>query len=497
MITSKNMKMKIKNRIILRAAGLAALCGVVAACTNDEEGFHVADGSDLRLILRPANTQTGQAGGSANLSTINAVNGYDTVYVECQAKWKVEVNDNRPEGQSDWTLYITEQVNNGKTGYFVYRSSVNISGGQRDWTDAIKVSVEGLDGDIIKQESLQVIQNANVVLLNPNYFEIFPAAGGSRTIEVTSSDNSWSVMSNAENAGWLTIDRSKKDTGESQISFTVQPNSTSSLRSTTLEFLDASQKVVATIDISQSASTNTFAVSSDNGDIMPCEGGEFTINVLSDGKWKLQCAEASDNGWLAVEGFENGGVGYSQPANDDKEGGAGTRLKVTVKANPNELNREATLIFSRVNDGATLLQGGVEPKFIKITQAGTLQPALSEIWLGDNYDQRHVEIFGRYFFNGSVEESGFEICNITKNSGYVDVKNLTGVEGEQNEKGYIHVRLQNGTPIDALEYRAGNQYSIRPYLIIDGEKKTGQTFYNFTAPGKKPENDDQSKPEVQ
>lgn len=483
-----------KKTIILQGAGLLMLAGIAGGCSNVEEGFHVADRSNLKLTLSPSNNQAGETVSEKNLSVIQAVNGMDTVYVDCPANWKVEViNDERPDSHTEWTLYVSEPQENSKGRFFTYISTANIRQEQRNWPNAIKVYVEGHDGEQLVPAYLSVRQHPCVLQLDKDSFEIFPAAGGSGTITVTSNDPQWSVRSGVESTpllpnGWIEIER----TGD-KVHFTVLANRGTSVRSGSLQFLDGSGKVVADVNITQSESSVIFDAAIVGGsDLISQYGATLGVNVLSDGRWKVESAQGGDGGWLYVEG-----LGETLDATNNLPGGAGRQIGVLVAPNESEYSREATLAFSRIDDAATESTGGVAPILIRIVQAGTQQPAFSVIWVGDDYNQHNLEIFGRYFTDSAVTESGFEITNVTKGTGPVDIPNLTGIQGESTYSGYIHVMLDYRENYGGLTYEAANEYLIRPYVIVAGVKKYGSTHYPFTAPGKKPGNSDQSKPDVE
>ena len=484
-----------KKTMILQGVALLMLTGFAAGCSNVEEGFHVADGSKLKLTLTPANYQAGDVVTEKNLSVIHAVNGMDTVYVECPANWKVRVvNDERPDSHSEWTLYISDPQKNERGSFFTYRSTGNIRREQRNWPNAIKVYVEGHDGEELVPAYLSVRQSPSVIQLDQESFEIFPAAGGGGTITVTSNDPSWSVGSNVQNTtllpnGWIVIERNGND-----VNFTVLANHGTSVRSGSIQFFDGSGKIVADVNITQSESTNIFdaALVGSESNLISQNGATLGVNVLSDGRWKVESAQGGSDGWLTIEG-----IGEIQNATTNLADGTGRRISVRVAPNNGENSREATLAFSRVDDAATENAGGVAPIFIKIVQEGCQQPAFSVIWVGDDYSQHNLEIFGRYFTEATVTGSGFEITNVTKGTGPVKIPNLTGISGESESSGYIHVMLNYKAVYDGLTYEATNEYLIRPYVVVAGEEKYGPTLYPFTAPGIRPDNSTQSKPDVQ
>lgn len=74
---------------------IIAGCGAIlllAGCSNVEDGFHVADRSNLTLTVSPLSTMSESGiSSSRNLSIINAVNGTDRVAVNTRAtgKWRL------------------------------------------------------------------------------------------------------------------------------------------------------------------------------------------------------------------------------------------------------------------------------------------------------------------------------------------------------------------------------------------------------------------------
>lgn len=484
--TIYQMMTRIKNSIL--AAAAVFIMGF-AACSNVEDGYHVADHSNLKLSLTPQSTLSlGETGSAKNLSIINAVNGSDKVYVECPANWVVEVSDNI---YPDWNIYIDKIGEDEKGRYFIYSSSINTND-ERDWPNAIKVFVEGLDGEELVPQFLSVRQERSVILPTPASFEIFPASGKSDKIVVKSNDDSWEVASSVESmpafpGGWISIDRSGKKDGI--IVFTVLPNRGTSPRSGSIRFLDATGKTVADVIISQSGSNNTFDVYfSEDGNLISQDGATLSLNVLSDKGWKVECAEAGDNGWLSIEG-----LGQSQPSSVGSEGGAGRQISVKVAPNTNRTSREATIAFIRTEDNATENQGGVAPIYLNLIQSGTQQPALSDPWIEGIFDQKHVNIYARYYSGPDIFDSGIEIRNLTLGSDFVAIPDM---DGAQEDKGLIHVVLDAGQEYSGLRYRPGYEYEIQSYIYTPFGKITSHAE-TFIAPGVKPSNDDQKDPDVQ
>ena len=453
----------------------------------------MADRSNLKLSISPQSTQSlGASGSTQNLSIINAVQGKDKVYVECPANWKVEiVGDEKPEEHTEWTLYIEETGKDEKGSYFTFSSSINIKD-QREWHNAIKIFVEGLDGEELVPQYLTVRQDRHVLIPTPLSFEIFPAAGGGGSISVEANDDSWSVESTVESItafpeGWIAIDRSRKSEGF--VNFTVLPNRGTSVRSGSIRFLDGSGKTVADINISQSGSTNTFDVYfGDEGNLLSQNGGLLSVNVLSDKGWKVECAEAGPNGWLSIEG-----LGQNQPSTVGTAGGAGRQLSVNVAPNYNRTSREALLAFIRTEDHASEYGGGVVPIYIRLIQSGTQQPALSNPWIEGIFDQKHVNIYARYYSGSDIYDSGIEIRNLTHGSDFIAIPDMFGAH---EDKGLIHVELEAGQDYYGLKYRPGNEYEIRSYIDTPFGRITSPIEW-FKAPGIKPSNDDQEYPDVQ
>ena len=478
------------------AAGAAVMILGLSACSNVEDGYHVADRSNLKLSIRPQSTQAaGGSGNLQNLSIINAITGKDTVYVDCPADWKVEiVPDQKPEEHTEWTLYIEDKGKNAKGSYFTFSSSINIKE-DRDWPNAIKVFVEGLDGEELVPQYLTVRQERHRLVLTPTSFEIFPSRGGDGTITVESTDMSWEVESDMEKmeaypAGWISIDRSGKENGT--IKFRVHPNGGTSIRSASIRFLDGSGKIVADIDISQSGSTNTFDVySSKAGNLLSQTGETFTVNVLSDKGWRMECAQAGANGWLSIEG-----LGQNQSASVGESGGAGRQITIVAAPNLNQSSREAQIAFIRTDDSATGDQGGVAPIYIKVIQAGTQQPALSKPWLEGEFTQKIANLYALYYSDFEVEDYGIEIRYLTEGSDFVAISAM----GEASpEHGLMHVQLLKDRDYNGLQYIAGTYYEIRSYLVVkvDGASvRTISSAEEFRSPGVKPTNDDQTDPEV-
>ncbi|MDE7419530.1 MAG: hypothetical protein K2N35_04915 [Muribaculaceae bacterium] len=477
-----------KVKTFIAAAAAVMILGL-AACSNVEDGFHVADRSNLKLSISPQSTQSGGTSASTqNLSIINAVNGSDKVYVDCPAIWKVEVLPNsKPEAHSEWTLYIGEIGKDEKGNYFTYTSSINAKE-ERYWENAIKVFVEGLDGEELVPQYLTVRQGANVLVPNPTSFEIFPASGKGGTINVKASDNSWSVESDVEYmsafpTGWITIDRSKKDDGT--ISFDVHANRGTSVRSGNIRFLDGSGKEVAVIDISQLGSNHTFDAYLNSVGLISCDGASLTLNVLTDKRWKVECAEASAEGWLTIEG-----LGQNQLPTVGTEGGAGKQISVVVAPNGNQGNRTAKITLSSTEDEVTAIH-------IPIIQAGTQQPALTTPWLEGICDQKKVDIFARFYSDTEILDSGIEIRYVrgdyaSEDAGFVRVSNRNENSGND---GIIYVQLSKDEDYSGLEYRAGTNYEIRSYIVTSGST-IYSTVVEFTVPGVKPGNGDQGNPDI-
>lgn len=473
-----------KKTIILQGAGLLLLSGLAGACSNVEDGFYVNDKSSLRLSISPQNLQSGVSADNArNLSVINAVNGSDKVLVNTQANWKVEVvNDNRPPEHSEWTLYVDEIVNDSTGSYFTFSSSINIQG-QREWPSAFKIYVEGGNGEELVPQYLTIRQDASMLVPSKTSFDIFPAGGGSDVINVTASID-WDVKSDAQKTaenpdGWIELVRN----GD-KVDFAVLPNTGTSIRMSNIRFVDGTGKSMVDINVTQSAAENVFSVSPDQNTISK-EAATLTLKVLSDEKWKVECAEAGSNGWLSIGGL-NGVPGVIQEVSVGEAGGAGTELQLNIQANPLQSNRTATLLFSR--------EDGVKPVLVRITQAGTEQPALSTPWISGLYEMKGINLYARYFSVYPVEAKGIEITDLTNNRGPVRVADTTTGDVE-NESGLVYVRLNSNTDYDGLQYRAGNRYEIRAYILTESKEYVSESM-QFTVPGSIPSGDDQQLPVV-
>lgn len=470
---------------------IIAGCGAIlllTGCSNVEDGFHVADRSNLTLTVSPLSTiNESGISSSRNLSIINAVNGTDRVTVNTPGNWKVEVvNEEKPDTHTEWTLYIDEIVNDGAESYFTFSSSINIRE-EREWPNALLIYVEGNDGERLVPQYLTVRQQRNVLVPTPTSFEIFPASGGGGTLTVESSGE-WSIESMAEYTvatpeGWITIDRTRKNDGV--INFTVLANRGTSVRSSSLQFVDASGKTVAEINISQSESTSTFDVyAAEGSNLISQQGATLAVNVLSDNGWKVECAEAGANGWVGIDI-----LGQKQDATIGSNGGTGRQINISVAPNPGQASREALLVFSRTADSATDIQGGVAPIYLRITQSGTKQPALSTPWIAGQYDQKHADIFSRYFSDMEVTARGIEIRK-TGDTEFAQIADMA------NETGLIHVSLSDSDAYGNFRYEGGTEYEMRSYIYTESGQ-IATDIVTFKSPGVKPGNSDIDKPSIQ
>lgn len=482
-----NGNMKTTRKYIYLAAAIGSMAAM-SACSNVEEGFHVADRSNLTLSISPRSTQSeGGSSSTTNLSIIAAVDGKDRVNVNSQANWIVEVvNDGRPADQTEWTLYIDEVVNNGTESYFTFNSTTNTKS-QREWPNAFKIYVAGNNGEDLVPQYLTVRQESSVLLPSPTSFEIFPANGSNNNVITVTATRGWSVVSGQEYSealpdGWISIDRSQQETGK--VLFSVMPNRGASVRTGSLQFLDEDGVIVTEINISQSESKDTFDVSiSEGGNLIPQAGADLTVNVLSDKGWKVTCDQACEGGWISIDG-----LGQNQAATTGTAGGAGKQLGLHISASDHEESRVAEIVFSRTEDGATATTEGVADIRIKIMQAGRTVPAVSTPWIEGEFNQKVVNIYARYFFDGNCT-GGIEIRNVTEDGEFVSIADMG------NEDGLVHIQLTSDGNYDGFTYRAGQEYEMRTYVSSDFSMGWSHSV-TFRSPGIKPGNDDLVKPGV-
>lgn len=467
----------IKTKLLPASVGIC--CLLVGSCTNEEPGYHVADKSMLSLSLSPKSTAGDNK--TLNLSIINAVNGLDTVYVETKSLWKVEVNaDTRPSDQMDWTLAVTETTNDDKGSYFIFNSSINRSS-QREWENAFKVFVEGPNGEELVPKYLTVRQSYSKIYPTPSSFETFTPAGGSKTITVDATEE-WSIESDVENNetnpdGWIIIDRSRKS--ENSVTFTVLANGGTSPRTGVLRFNDSSGKTVVEVNIHQAESSNTFDIGPDRSGryVMPKEGGDLILTVLSDKGWRVNSAQAQSGGMIEIEG-----VTSEHPGNIDT---GATEIRVTVSPNMGEASREALIVFSRTADSTT-----VPSVNVVITQEGTGQPGYSAPWIHNECTQYQALIRARYYSN-DVLESGIEI----RKKGDADFSYFMNIYSGP-EMGLTEIELQsNESYSNGFTYRGGNTYEMR-HLVVTSTGEYRSSFIEFKAPGAIPGNGDMTHPGV-
>lgn len=474
-------------------AAAAAIVGL-AGCNDLEEGFYVADGSDLVMTVTPDNANSADP----TISEILAVGGSDIIRVDTKAPWKVQLmNDNRDDSQQDWTIILNDPVVNENESYFTFTSSTNF-GAQRQWNNAFRIYIENHDESVLLQRFISVRQGIRSIIPTPTTFETFSPEGSYDNQIRVEANGAWTVSCDQEQTaerpeGWIELLRPESMNGDGTLRLNVLANRATSPRQATISFADGSGMVVAEVPIRQAEADVIFDVGPNSSleYVVAAEGETLNLNVLSDASWRLDCAQAGAGGWLQIP---QSALGASMGGNT----GAGYDLPVTVLPNMALEERQAKLTFSRSDVGAIT---------VTIRQIGALVAketyALSRPWLEGTYTQDYVTLRAVFTAVNSPDERGIAF----RPKGAADwsyVPNLSGTAEEEKE-GRIGVRLNSegsystaipgtsGAGQGTNTYRGGTEYEVAAYLRFGSELKMGETTV-FTSPGVLPGSGDQPAP---
>lgn len=365
--------------------------------------------------------------------------------------------------------------------------------------------IEDHDGTHLCQRFITVTQKSDRIFPTPSTFAVFSPAGASDKVTVTGS-RGWQVVCRDEYSaidnpdGWVTLERPAKtapdnigETVESELRFSIMANPTAQQRVAELVFFyddvdPADGESVFTIELHQGASQHTFDIGPDraHGYVLGKEGGTVTLNVISDGTWRLDSADAGSTGWISLPA----GITGQPNMGGDSPVGSGEEISVLVHPNGDTYSRHALLVFSRTDSEGDR----IPPVTVEITQEGSLRPAISTPWISGEYSQRSVSVEARYYWFGDLLGSGIGFREAGSGE-FARVPNENG--GTQSGDGGIRVVITKGVTYEnGVEYTGGRDYEFAAYLTLPSGETVWSSPVRFRSPGVIPGNGDQQKPDV-
>lgn len=464
----------IRKKLLLIVPALAAAVAL-PSCTNEEEGYTVASRSQLKLELVPEHRPQDNA---AATSAITAIGGCDKIFVKTlAADWKVEIDPEGRGDEGDWSLQIDQVNKDGENSWFSFTSSSNRGAKDRTWRRAFVVYVEDPNGDRLLEDVINVWQNFSDIYVSNTSFETFPPAGGGGQLTVT-SETEWTLECydaySADNVGgWVVVNVGEKDASNNAVvTFTVNPNYGTSPRNTALRFYDASGSSVASVNINQAQSTSVFQVGLQSGADKDMSGKypvskeetELSLSVVSDGRWRVTCAQAEGTGAF-VTGDQISTQGRPVDFAAATDGSSFVRVRLAANTDREEA-RVATLVFTRVDDGDK-----VNPVNVEIIQAGTAAPSVSAPWVYGFPSSKYAELRARYY-SDNVSESWINIRKAGASA-------YTAIPAAKVGNGVVQVALTaHGSGFD---YEAGVEYEMQT-VVRTPNGEFASAVSTFTSP---------------